>query len=409
MRRSLVLALCSFALSGAMVAHASAGTVEGTVTPVIWAQEVEVCLVQEASGRSCVVPGGSGSYAFPGLEGNIKLEFDPTYRSRMLTQFYNGKSTLAEAKFISVPHEGTLIGINANLVEGGVVAGQVTAAVGGEPLSEVEVCAVSVAASPVKSCSETDVNGEYELHSLPTGNYRVGSVGRGASAEYAPWYYNGGSTLAQAAPVLVTAGATTTIEPALVSGAQVRGEVTTAAGGASLEGIPVCLFVSGASAADRCTESGPAGEYSLRGIPAGFYQVGFALGSAAIGGAGSAAGFGGFLPQFYDRVASRAEAQTLLLSGPQVVTGVDAALATPTVTVPTAQVPPASNIVAAPPTISEPLKVQPLRCKKAYVKKKVKSVEKCVKAKQKKKKKTKKSHSKAKKKRGKRAGKAGPK
>jgi hypothetical protein len=385
-----------------MASHALAGSVEGTVTPTIWAQEVEVCVAQEA-GHSCVVPSANGSYVFPGLEGGLKLEFVPTYRSRMLTQFYKDKSTLAEANLITVPHEGTLVGINANLVEGGVVAGKVTAAAGGGPLSEVEACAVSVTTPPTKSCAETDANGEYELHTLPTGNYKVGFVGRGASAGYAPWYYDGEATLAQAAPVLVTAGATTTIEPALVSGAQVSGQVTTVAGGAALEGIPVCLFVSGASAADRCTESGPGGGYSFQGIPAGFYQVGFALGSAAIGGAVSPAGFGGFLPQYYDQVASRAEAQTLLLGGSQVVTGVDAALATPTVTVPTAQVPPASNIVAAPPTISEPVKAQPLRCKKAYVKKKVKGVEKCVKGKQKKKK-PKKSHSKAKKKRGKRAG-----
>jgi hypothetical protein len=155
--------------------------------------------------------------------------------------------------------------------------------------------------------------------------------------------------------------------------------VTAAAAGAALEGIPVCLFVSGALAAERCTESGPGGMYSFEGLPEGLYQVGFALGVAEIGGDGAGSGAGGYLPQFYDRVASRAEAQTLLVSGSQIDSAVDAALVTPTVSAPIAPGPPPGNIAAAPPTIVEPAKARPPRCKKGFARKKVKGAEKCVK------------------------------
>jgi hypothetical protein len=379
MRRPLVLALCCLALCGTMVARAAAGTVEGTVLPLSAAQEVEVCVAKNPPGELCAVPKADGSYVFSGLEGPTKIEFVPTYRSRMLTQFYDHKSTLAEAELIGVPGVGSVKGIDADLIEGGTITGTVTAASTGDPLSEVEVCAVSAVSPSLKSCDQTGAGGGYELHSLPTGYYKVGFHGRGMSAGYAPWYFDGKSVLAQAAPILVTAGAATTIEPGLVKGAQVSGAVTAAASGAVLEGTPVCLFVSGASAADRCTESGPGGMYSFEGLPEGLYQVGFALGGAEIGGGGAGSGPGGYLPQFYDRVASRAEAQTLPLSGAQVDTGVDAALVTPTVSTPILPAPPASNVVAALPTISEPAQPKPRRCKKGFVRKKVKGAEKCVK------------------------------
>jgi hypothetical protein len=366
-----------------MVARAVAGTVEGTVLPLSAAQEVEVCLA-EAPPELCVAPKADGSYVFPGFKepGSVKFEFVPTYRSRLLTQFYDHKGNLAEADFVSVG-EGTVKGIDADLIEGGVITGTVTAASTGNPLSEVEVCAVSAVPPPLKSCDETGAGGGYELHSLPTGFYRVGFHGRGASAGYAPWYYDDKLTLAQATPISVTAGATTTIDPALVQGAQVTGVVTAAASGAALEGISVCLFMSGAAAADRCTESGPGGGYSFEGLTEGLYQVGFALGGTEIGG-GAGSGVDGYLPQFYDRVGTRAEAQTLLVSGSQIVTGIDAALAVPVVGAPISPLPPASSIAAPPPTVSEPVKQKPRRCKKGSVKKKVKGTEKCVKVKPKK-------------------------
>jgi hypothetical protein len=372
MRRSLILALCSLALFGTTVARAEAGTVEGTVLPLSVTQEVEVCAVKNPPRELCAVPKADGTFEFPIGMGNYQFEFVPTYRSRMLLQFYDHTSTLGGAQVVSVPEEGTVKGVNADLIEGGAISGTVTAASTGNPLAEVEACAVSVISPPLKSCDQTGAGGEYELHSLLTGYYKVGFYGHGASGRYAPWYYAGASTLAQATPVLVTAGATTAIEPALGEGARVSGTVTAAAGGV-LAGMPVCLFVPGALAADRCTESGAGGAYSFEGLPEGLYQVGFALKGGKIGG-----GLPGvYLPQFYDRVATRAEALPLLLSGSQVISGVDAVLVAPTVSAPVLPVPTAINAIANPTTVTEPPKPKPLRCKKGFVKKKVKVTEKC--------------------------------
>jgi hypothetical protein len=386
MRRQLLLVLCSLALFGSMIAEAAAGTVEGAVLPLSAAQEVEVCVAENPPGERCAIPTADGSYVFAGLEGAMKIEFVPTYRSRMLTQFYNHKGSFAEAELITVPHEGSVRGIDADLAEGGVVTGTVTAASMGDPLPEVEACAVSAVTPSLKSCDQTGLDGRYELHSLPTGYYRVGFHGQGSSGGYAPWYYDGGSALAQATPTLVTAGATTTIEPALTRGARVSGEVVAAAGGGAVEGISVCLFVSGASAADRCTKSGPEGAYSFEELPEGTYQVGFALGLVAIGGGGGGIDTDDYLPQFYDRVSTRAEAKTLSLSGTGALVGIDAALVASTVPSPS----PGPSPVSAPLTATAPILTEPpkaaktKRCKPGFHRRKSKGAVRCQKTKHKK-------------------------
>jgi hypothetical protein len=382
--RGLIILGCAFLAFGASAPRAFAGTVEGTVTPIEWAQEVEVCIAEVVPGERCVVPGADGTYAFGGLEGEMKFEFVPTYRSRMLTQFYNHKSTIAEATFVTVGREGTIKGIDADLVEGGAIKGAVTAEVGGNPLSEVEVCAISTGALTVKSCDETDSLGGYELHSLPTGPYKVGFWGHGQSAEYAPSYYNGQSSLALSTPVAAVAGETVSeIDATLAKGAQVRGTVA-AASGAPLAGVPVCLFVATALTAQSCTETDPAGGYFFPGLTAGGYQVGFSLaqGEVAAGGIDGAAE-DGYLSQYWKGAESRSEATTISLLPGVTATGISARLQLPSAPAPIPIAPVLSPIVPAPPVIAESApkkkKKKSDACKRRYKKDKVKGKTPCIK------------------------------
>lgn len=382
MRRLLCLSIVGLAFFGLLDSPALAATVKGTVTPAAWAQEVEVCAIGTQPYEWCAVPGPDGRYTYPGVEGTVTFEFIPTYRSRLLTQYYDHKSNLEEARYIEVGKEEVEEGINADLTAGGSVTGTVTAAVGGAPLAEVEVCAVSVpspAVPTMKSCEETDAAGDYELHSLPGAHYTVGFWGHGASAGYQPSYYENQSSVLQATPILVTAGeATTGIDAALSEGGQIGGVVTAAAGGGPLEGITVCLFEAARQSAERCTESSGGGTYTFRGLPDGTYQVGFSLEAGEIGGIEGSVGQDGFESQYYNAVASRSQAATISVLAPSFVDDVSAALLVSPVPAAATFAPAASPpISAAPPIAVAPLPKKTI-CTKPKRKEKVQGRVRCV-------------------------------
>lgn len=382
----MAIAICAMAALTPAVARAA--TIEGVVTPLAWDQEVEVCLVEAAPSETCTIPGMDGSYALEGVPAGtvVAVEFVPSYRSRLVTQYWDGKNRLSEATPIKVPAksgpETPVVGnINADLGEGGAIKGVVTAASNAEHLAEVEVCAISNASPTVRICDETGLDGEYELHSLPLGSYEVGFWGTGKSGEYEPWYYQGKSSLAQATPIPVNPGETIAgIDGTLVKGGRISGVVTAAAGGMPLEGIAVCLFMVSGATAQRCEESGDGGAYSFQGLPGGSYQVGFSLGSAEIGGRGTTEEVDGFEPQYYDDVAARAQAATISLLAPGIVEGVDAALAAPSALPSPSPVSMAATpIVAAAPVVPEP-EPRKLTCKRPKQKKKVNGRSRCVKS-----------------------------
>jgi hypothetical protein len=389
MRRLALLLVCGSALVGLLgpveAEAATTGVVEGTVTPLAWAQEVEVCVVERQPSEICVAPGADGSYVLHEVPfGGVQIEFVPSFRSRLLRQYYDGVSKLSEARTIVLtPTSPTVERIDAGLIEGGAIEGTVTAAAGGSPLSEVEVCAVSVESVTVKSCGETDTTG-YELHSLPSGTYRVGFWGIGTSAVYEPWSHQ---------PVGVAAGNTTVgVNATLALGAQIRGRVTIGSGGEHLAGSPVCLFLATASKPQRCTYSDEAGEYSFVGLSGGTYQVGFSLLATEIGGESLEGEDDGFESQYYAGAADRATATAISVLAPMIVEGVDAALVATTARPPAVPVAVANPIVPAALTVAEPPK-KTTSCKRGYWKKKVKGNVRCMKpAKQKAKKQRSKKH-----------------
>lgn len=353
MRRLVVFALCWFGVVGLGTAWAAGyGAVEGTVSPIEWAPEVEVCLV--GLPESCASPEASGTYQLGAPEGEYHVEFVPSYRSRLLRQFYDHKTTLLDAKRVQVFEKMVTQGVDADLEEGGAIAGTVTSAANGTPLSEVEVCASSAGGAATETCAATDAAGEYEVHSLSPGFYRIGFWGKGASAEYEPWFYDDRPSFLQGTPVEVEAETTMGIDASLAKGAQIRGVVTAAASGARLAGITVCLFAVGGPAPRRCVASDDSGTYAFQGLAGGSYQVGFSLEPAEIGGEATG-GQDGFASQFYNGVDTRAQAATVSLLPGQIAGGVNGVLSP--LSVPPHPGPPpsvANSFVTALPPVAEP-------------------------------------------------------
>ena len=157
-----------------------------------------------------------------------------------------------------------------------ILTGVITAANGGQPIADVEVCAVGHSDGSYH-CTQTGANGVYAFSGLPTGNYSVSAFKEGWAFET----YGGGTDrdFYHAGHLLLLDGQTLGgINIALDPGGTVSGRVTDAANN-PLEGIQVRL--SGWMDAYACTDGN--GSYTISGIPyegLGFFVIEAGMDSA---------------------------------------------------------------------------------------------------------------------------------
>jgi hypothetical protein len=229
---ALVLATCLTA-SSALAAEGT-GQITGKVTNASTEAPIagiEVCAFPKtgdeaiAGGESgeegseeellkCPTTGADGEYAISGLaSGEYIVGFGSPFLGELnyVTQFYDGKSSFAEAQPVSVAAASATSGIDAKLQEGGRIAGRVTSSSAGAAIKGAIVCAFG--ASPESGgCALTNSNGEYAIVGLVGGGYKVGF----SAPLYEVQYYNGKSTLAEASVVAVlTAGTVSGIDAVL--------------------------------------------------------------------------------------------------------------------------------------------------------------------------------------------------
>ncbi len=160
--------------------------------------------------------------------------------------------------------------------------GTVTDAASKEALTGIEVCAYNVELLEEGLYEEEELEPACGTVSEPSGHYRIG-VPPGEyyvefldpSRNYIPQLYDSRSFAEQPDPVVVKAKPVTpNIDAALVQGGRIEGAVTAAEGGAPLSGILACAF-DVEDAGFGCDETGGAGQYLIRGLPAGSYTVVF--------------------------------------------------------------------------------------------------------------------------------------
>ncbi|MGN6587535.1 MAG: carboxypeptidase regulatory-like domain-containing protein [Solirubrobacterales bacterium] len=181
---------------------------------------LEVCALTSAEEfAGCSYTSDLGEYTISSLsEGSYKIAFygaetcgeGGCVQQNYVTQYYDDKGSFAEAEGVSVTGTGTTSGIDAEMVEGGKITGQVTSASGGEPIEGIKVCAESTGDQPSASCADTDSTGEYTISGLSTGSYGVEFlIPPETGLDYAAQYYNGKISHSEAEPVSVTAGSAT--------------------------------------------------------------------------------------------------------------------------------------------------------------------------------------------------------
>lgn len=282
-------------------------------TPIA-GQSASTYVVQNADqghSISCQVTASNsgGEYTIAGLSsGSYKVSFKPGNNSGLnyLSQYFDGQATFGAANTVPVTAPNATPNVNAALQLGGQITGRATAAASGAPLAGIEVCA-SLSGAEGK-CATTNGAGEYAIIALPAGSYAViFSAGEGA--------FEGsevGNYLSQTlyGVSVASAGTTAGVDAALGQGGQISGHVTSAEKGASLPNIDVC---ASAAAVERCTVTSSTGDYSIAGLPEGFYEVVFSSPSAMFGESES----GNYLTQVIKGVP---------VTVPNQESGVDAAL-----------------------------------------------------------------------------------
>lgn len=320
----------------------STGQIAGTVTSASGGapiEGIEVCAEElpEQKSSGCVYTSSSGKYTISGLaSGSYAVGFRSGDSSlSYVAQSYDGKPLSDEPDLVSVAAGVTRSGIDAQmtLAPGRITGTVLTSTPSSVPIEGIEVCALAQSDGPPEPpCTLTGPSGEYTLSGLLSGSYKLEFSSAKACASsctrqnYAPQYYSGKSSLAEAESVSVTAGRTTSgIDAQMVEGGEITGTLTSAATGDLIdEEIDVCaltpaeytgfVFGPGGNEYANCAVTSASGEYTIARLATGSYKVIFGGGQDT------------YAVQYYHDRSSLAHAESVSVSAGAVTSGIDAQL-----------------------------------------------------------------------------------
>ncbi|MFV9507442.1 MAG: MSCRAMM family protein [Oscillochloridaceae bacterium umkhey_bin13] len=257
------------------------GRISGRVTNSTGAGLPDVSVfIYDANRRfvNSATTGSDGRYTTPGLaDGSYYLWFWPFGASAQYAPLvYNNKPDLQSADPVQVQGTGTVANINAVLVVGSAISGQVNAPTG----FSVEGTLVQVynAANQLVRTASVGADGRYITPALPSGTYRV--CFRPQLGRLLAVCYNNKPDLASADPITVTAPTPVeNINASLVAGSQISGRVRDAAGN-GLAGVRIEVRAQATLAADdpilATATTNADGSYTTSpGLPAGNYRLRF--------------------------------------------------------------------------------------------------------------------------------------
>jgi hypothetical protein len=214
---------------------------------------------------------------------------------------------------------------SALATSGGAITGEVTDAATHKPIEGLEVCAYSMTAegpeeevAGTHGCAKTGADGKYTISELNPGIYAViFGFSPTNTVNYVGQAYKDVSPPSEPTPVAVNASATTgEINAELQEGSEISGRITNASTGTPIEGVQACALriVSGGEVElAACTQSAANGEYTIKGMPDGEFDVLFL-----------AAGFAG---QVYPDKERLSEASVVTIAAPkEVKAGFDAVM-----------------------------------------------------------------------------------
>lgn len=370
-----VVGLATVLVAMASAPAAIAASISGTVTSAVSdgpIAGIDVCANPSPylfEGR-CDETDAAGAYAIeslPAASYSVRFSAD-RHNLNYVTQFYGGKDGYP-GDLVTIGETEARSGVDAELQEGGMIEGSVTHGAG-LPVAGYLVCAFAFTATgEAGRCSRTGSDGSYVIRGLPTEDYKVEFTSED-EFNYLNQYWQASDDYFTWDPVAVTAGATTTgIDAQLKPGVEISGTVREVGTGQPLAGIRVTLLDSASGEPrGRFAYSDSSGHYAFRGRPAGTYVVAFSHPAP-----GEVGNDDWFSSGFYKDATSFASATRLVMTPPEVLTGIDGAVVNERPPVETVKV---FLNPAQPPIVSPG---QPRRCRKGFRKRRVKGKVRCVK------------------------------
>ncbi|HEX5929521.1 MAG TPA: carboxypeptidase-like regulatory domain-containing protein [Solirubrobacterales bacterium] len=362
---TIAAALCG-ALGLALPGVAAAGSVAGTVTASGGGgiAGVQVCFrpEPEAFETICAQTGADGSYKAENLpDANYVIRFDADRANlKYVSEYYNDAVSYFDLDVFHVGALDNVGGMNAELAEGGAIAGVVTDEATDLPVAGVRVCAEVFGGFPGR-CVDTGSAGEYQVNGLPSDEYRVTFAG-GNRVNYIREAYEDADPRGPGTPVAVVApGVTAGIDAELARGGEILGRVTEGGTGLPRDRVFVCANEVDPGESQGCDLTDSNGEYAIRSLPGGTYLVAFEMEYMP---------FGLIAGQWWKGAATMAEATPIEIVPPATFTGIDG------------QLPPRFRSDPDPIQVSliprmNP-KPKPRKCRKGFHKKKVKGKKRCV-------------------------------
>jgi hypothetical protein len=311
------------------------GNVQGAGSPNVNLQSTEVTPYDLSTGleqpQGNAFTDAAGNFTIPSLPaGSYALAFRP-FQSIYAPQLY-GHTTVT----VVVADGQAATGANVLLVVGATLNGNVKGQ--GTPNVDLNNGAVYLELNgSFFRDSYTNGNGDYTFVGLPTGIYTL-LFGPDTGGNYLPQWWNNKVSQATADTISITVGQTVTgIDAVLALGSTISGTVTDTAG-AAVSTARVSIYSAAATSdsySNLVTDTlvSANGAYSIPGLPAGTYKVGFstdATGYSLTGGLAPSS-TSNYASQWYSGKYSYPSATTVTVATTgQRVSGINAVLENPT-------------------------------------------------------------------------------
>lgn len=284
------------------------GNVKAGVTNLAGAKVELFSASWDYSAQRTTTTDAAGNFSFIGLVGaSYKLRFSTS--DNYAPEWFNHKSSFADATALAVSAGQTLSGQNVVLSVGAQISGNVK----GQGSSTVNLGGATVQAIPTSGSgagatltATTDSAGNYNLVGLPAGTY---ALQFSTAANYLSEWFDDKSSLTTAAPITVAAGAVVTGKNAvLTAGATVSGTVT-GVGGVPVAGAEVDI-VTATGLQTTYADTDSSGNFSMNRLPAGSYSLHVDAPSNS-----------GYLSQWYSGKIARVQSDPITLTAGQAVGG----------------------------------------------------------------------------------------